>query len=385
MTGNEYQKLAMRTCGTPAERRDDRLRHAVLGLASEAGEVAGLLQKVYQGHPFDPERAKKELGDCLWMIAEACEALGFGMDEVMQQNIDKLRARYPDGFDAERSLQPRGGRRLSAGERKPPLAFRYARKHWKYFALLAAFAAVFLAVFWLYELPLEPVLYGGALCAAIGAAFVLIGFARFRARHARLAALAERFEPEHLPEPQDAIEADYHAILRALERREREAEKPPERGAARSGGLLHDVGAPDQDAHRRHAPAAANRRDARGARGRAVPHRAVRRDGAGLPALREPLRRPARQPLRPRRHRARLRAQVPQAVHPPEDRAALRAPARHGADRRQVAGVRHRAAARQRAEVHAAGLDHHRDGRPRRAGHRRHRHRHPRRGPAARV
>ena len=37
------------------------------------------------------------------MIAEACEALGVGMDDVMQQNIDKLRARYPDGFDAERS------------------------------------------------------------------------------------------------------------------------------------------------------------------------------------------------------------------------------------------------------------------------------------------
>ena len=103
MTGNEYQKLAMRTCGIPAGRPDDRLRHAVLGLASEAGEVAGMLQKVYQGHPFDPQHAQKELGDCLWMIAEACEALGVDMDEVMQQNIDKLRARYPDGFDAERS------------------------------------------------------------------------------------------------------------------------------------------------------------------------------------------------------------------------------------------------------------------------------------------
>ena len=113
---------------------------------------------------------------------------------------------------------------MSAGERRPPLVLRYARKHWKYFALLAAFAAIFLAVFWLYGLPLEPVLYGGALCAAIGAMFVLVGFLRFRARHARLTALAERFEAEHLPAAQDAIEADYHAILRALERREREAE-----------------------------------------------------------------------------------------------------------------------------------------------------------------
>lgn len=104
------------------------------------------------------------------------------------------------------------------------LIFRYARKHWKYFALLAAFAAIFLAVFWLYGLPLEPVLYGGALCAAIGAMFVLVGFLRFRARHARLTALAERFEAEHLPAAQDAIEADYQAILRALDRRQRAAE-----------------------------------------------------------------------------------------------------------------------------------------------------------------
>ena len=104
MNGNDYQKLAMRTCSIPYDRKDDRLRHAVFGLTSEAGEVAGILQKVYQGHDFDKEHIKKELGDCLWMIAEACQALDFSMDEVMQLNIDKLKARYPEGFTAERSL-----------------------------------------------------------------------------------------------------------------------------------------------------------------------------------------------------------------------------------------------------------------------------------------
>lgn len=104
MNGNEYQKLAMRTCAIPYEDTDGKLYHAVLGLASEAGEVAGILQKLYQGHAFDVEHMKKELGDCLWMIAEACDALGFGMDDVMQLNIDKLRARYPEGFDSDHSL-----------------------------------------------------------------------------------------------------------------------------------------------------------------------------------------------------------------------------------------------------------------------------------------
>ena len=38
------------------------------------------------------------------MIAEACTAAGFSMDDVMQTNIDKLRSRYPEGFDSEHSL-----------------------------------------------------------------------------------------------------------------------------------------------------------------------------------------------------------------------------------------------------------------------------------------
>ena len=109
MNGIEYQNLAMRTCSIPYDNKYDRLRHAVLGLTSEAGEVAGILQKVYQGHEFDKEHIKKELGDCMWMIAEACDALDFSMDDVMQLNIDKLKARYPEGFTAEQSLHRKPG------------------------------------------------------------------------------------------------------------------------------------------------------------------------------------------------------------------------------------------------------------------------------------
>ncbi len=74
MMPNEYQKLAMRTCSIPYDQKKDMLMHAVLGLTSEAGEVSGLFQKKYQGHKLDPEHLEKELGDCLWMIAEACTA-----------------------------------------------------------------------------------------------------------------------------------------------------------------------------------------------------------------------------------------------------------------------------------------------------------------------
>ncbi|NCE64119.1 nucleotide pyrophosphohydrolase [Pseudoflavonifractor sp. 524-17] len=109
MTPNEYQRLAMRTCNIPHEQKQDMLMHSVLGLASEAGEVAGIFQKKYQGHKIDPEHLEKEIGDCLWMIAEACTALGWKMETVMQTNIEKLKARYPNGFEPERSLYRRAG------------------------------------------------------------------------------------------------------------------------------------------------------------------------------------------------------------------------------------------------------------------------------------
>lgn len=109
LTANEYQKLAMRTCSIPYENKKDMLVHATTGLASEAGEFAGLLQKIYQGHEYDKEHAIKELGDCCWMIAEAAVALDVTLEQVMRTNIDKLKARFPDGFDPEKSLHRREG------------------------------------------------------------------------------------------------------------------------------------------------------------------------------------------------------------------------------------------------------------------------------------
>ena len=68
-----------------------------------------LFQKAFQGHPLDPEHLKKELGDALWMLAEACTAMGWTIEDVAQANIDKLKARYPEGFSADRSLHRKEG------------------------------------------------------------------------------------------------------------------------------------------------------------------------------------------------------------------------------------------------------------------------------------
>ena len=85
------------------------LIHGVTLTSSEVGEVAGLVQKVYQGHEFDLEHMKKELGDVLWGIAEICTALDIDMGDAMETNIAKLKARYPEGFDVEHSLHRKEG------------------------------------------------------------------------------------------------------------------------------------------------------------------------------------------------------------------------------------------------------------------------------------
>lgn len=100
---NEYQHQAMRTANKdlPA---DEKLLNAVMGMCGEAGEAIDLLKKHRaQGAALDIDRLAKEVGDCLWYIAEFAEASGISLAEIAQRNIAKLKARYPEGFSEERS------------------------------------------------------------------------------------------------------------------------------------------------------------------------------------------------------------------------------------------------------------------------------------------
>ena len=108
MTGNEYQRLAARTINQDLY-QSQLILHAVFGMCSEAGEIAGLFQKKFQGHKVDFDHLKKEVGDLLWFAAELCTAYDIEMDDVMQLNIDKLKARFPDGFEVEKSLHRKAG------------------------------------------------------------------------------------------------------------------------------------------------------------------------------------------------------------------------------------------------------------------------------------
>ena len=105
MTVNEYQKMALITLN-PALGKQDVLINGVMGLCGESGEAIDIVKKhLAQGHPLDREGLIKELGDVAWYLAETAYALDVSLDEVFQRNIDKLKARYPEGFDARRSVE----------------------------------------------------------------------------------------------------------------------------------------------------------------------------------------------------------------------------------------------------------------------------------------
>lgn len=104
MAINEYQKNALRTANRtliPFQ----QLENGIMGLNGEAGECIDILKKhLFQGHELGREHIAKELGDIAWYLALSAEAIGYDLETIMQMNVDKLRARYPDGFDAEHSL-----------------------------------------------------------------------------------------------------------------------------------------------------------------------------------------------------------------------------------------------------------------------------------------
>lgn len=109
LTPNDYQQLCLRTAKTE-NTSDELINECALGLTGEAGEFADLLKKfLYQGHDKDAEHMAKELGDISWYVAVAAYALGYPLEEIMQMNIDKLKARYPDGFDEAKSVNRKVG------------------------------------------------------------------------------------------------------------------------------------------------------------------------------------------------------------------------------------------------------------------------------------
>lgn len=97
-----YQDAAARTIN-PALDEQQRLLDAAAGLAEEAGEALAHVRKhVMQGRPLDRDALARELGDALWCLAIAARCVDVQLSEVAARNLEKLRARHPNGFDTER-------------------------------------------------------------------------------------------------------------------------------------------------------------------------------------------------------------------------------------------------------------------------------------------
>ena len=103
MTFDEYQGLARRTQNKDLT-GEQLLNHALWGLCSEVGEIHGIFQKHLQGHPMEVLDVRKEIGDTLWFVSELCDALFMDIGQIAEENIEKLKRRYPDGFSEDRSV-----------------------------------------------------------------------------------------------------------------------------------------------------------------------------------------------------------------------------------------------------------------------------------------
>lgn len=109
MQVNEYQKAAMATLN-PALDKKNVLINSVMGLCGESGEAIDIVKKwLMQGHELDREHLVRELGDVAWYLAEAATALDVPLEAVFQGNLDKLRQRFPNGFDTGASVKRKEG------------------------------------------------------------------------------------------------------------------------------------------------------------------------------------------------------------------------------------------------------------------------------------
>lgn len=103
-TFDSYQALAAATI-PPNRSQKELLLQMALGMASEAGEVAGIIEKhVAQGHKLDYTELFRELGDVLWYVAGMSTAIHMRLTDIACINLDKLHSRYRKGFTTEESV-----------------------------------------------------------------------------------------------------------------------------------------------------------------------------------------------------------------------------------------------------------------------------------------
>lgn len=104
MNYKEYQKEAARTCASLKSEMENNL-HMMLGMQTETAELSDVFKKhLAYGKDIDWVNIKEEIGDLMFYIANFCNMNVIDLEQVMQTNIDKLRARFPEKFTQENAL-----------------------------------------------------------------------------------------------------------------------------------------------------------------------------------------------------------------------------------------------------------------------------------------
>jgi len=102
---NQFQFCSRRTVNPEG----DTLVNYSLGLCGEAGEIADIIKKCeFQGHNYNSEiihKLSKELGDVMWYVSNLAYKIGANMSDILKINEEKLQKRFPNGFEAIKSIE----------------------------------------------------------------------------------------------------------------------------------------------------------------------------------------------------------------------------------------------------------------------------------------
>ena len=111
----KYQKLVIRTAGGVHANKNDEIANWGLGVAGEAGDLAGCIKKtIYHGNN-QTQGIRENIGDTMWYLAMICNFFNWDFEEVLAENIAKLKKRYSKGFTKRDAS--RGGKRIDWNEK----------------------------------------------------------------------------------------------------------------------------------------------------------------------------------------------------------------------------------------------------------------------------
>lgn len=112
---NEYQKLVTKTAKGNYKSKNDEIANWGLGVSGEVGDLAGCIKKTIYHNNDQKQGIRENIGDTMWYLAMICNFYGWDFEQVLAENIEKLKKRYAKGFTVKEAS--RGGKRIDWNEK----------------------------------------------------------------------------------------------------------------------------------------------------------------------------------------------------------------------------------------------------------------------------